>query len=87
MPFYYPENLKASAHLWLWGLRDFVIIAIAALVSAICLVQFKLILPAALTLGYAFLTIRMEDTTIIDFICHAVRYFITGQQIYHWREP
>lgn len=24
----YPQNLKAKPHLWLWGMRDFVILAI-----------------------------------------------------------
>ena len=27
----YPQNLKATANLWLWGLRDFVILGVAAL--------------------------------------------------------
>ena len=26
----YPQNLKATANLWLWGLRDFCILGIAA---------------------------------------------------------
>ena len=29
----YPQNLKATANLWLWGLRDFCILGIAALLS------------------------------------------------------
>ena len=29
----YPQNLKATANMWLWGLRDFAIIGIAALLS------------------------------------------------------
>ena len=32
----YPQNLKATANLWLWGLRDFCILGIAAL----CLTAF-----------------------------------------------
>ena len=42
-------------------------------------------LPAALTLGYGFLTIRLDDATIVDFIHYAVRYFLTTQQYYEWR--
>ena len=30
----YPQNLKARANLWLWSLRDFVILCAAVLVSA-----------------------------------------------------
>lgn len=35
----YPQNLKAKPHLWLWGMRDFVILAIAALLSVVLLVH------------------------------------------------
>ena len=31
----YPQNLKASANLWLWSLRDFLILSIAILISAV----------------------------------------------------
>lgn len=33
----YPQNLKATANLWLWGLRDFAILGIAALLSIVCM--------------------------------------------------
>ena len=29
----YPQNLKATANLWLWSLRDFAILCVALLVS------------------------------------------------------
>ena len=32
----------------------------------------------------AFLSIRMEDTSILDFLRYAARYFILGQQTYAW---
>ena len=35
----YPQNLKATANLWLWGLRDFAILCIATLLSVLALVQ------------------------------------------------
>ena len=35
----YPQNLKATANLWLWSLRDFAILCIAVLLSALALVQ------------------------------------------------
>ncbi len=31
----YPQNLKATANLWLWGLRDFTLPCILALLSAV----------------------------------------------------
>ena len=33
----YPQNLKATANLWLWGLRDFCILGVAALLSIVVL--------------------------------------------------
>ena len=80
----YPQNLKATANLWLWGLRDFCILGIAALLSIVALVQLRIVIPAA-TLCYGFLTIRLDDTTILDFMKYAVRYFISTQQYYEWR--
>ena len=69
----YPQNLKATANLWLWSMRDFVILAIAVLLSAVILVQLKTVMLAAVTLCYGFLTIRMDDTTVLDFMRYAVR--------------
>ena len=54
----YPQNLRAKANLWLWSLRDFLII---------------------------FLSIRLDDTTIIDYLRYAVKFFISTQQHFEWR--
>ena len=81
----YPQNLKATANLWLWGLRDFCIIGIAALLSVVLLVHLKIFIPAAATLVYGFLTIRMDDTTVMDYMKYAVKFLVTTQQYYEWR--
>lgn len=81
----YPQNLKATANLWLWSLKDFAILSIAALMSVLIVSVSKFILPLALTLGYGFLTIRTDDTTVLDYIKYAVRYFISTQQHFEWR--
>ena len=81
----YPQNLKAKPHLWLWGLRDFVILALCVLLSLVLLVHSGLLLPLALTLSFAFMTIRMEDTTVMDYLGYATRHFITSQKLYEWR--
>ena len=81
----YPQNLKATANLWLWGLRDFTILCIAALLSVLSLTQLGFILPAAVTLCFGFLTIRLDDTTVLDFIQYAARYFLSTQQYYEWK--
>lgn len=81
----YPQNLKATANLWLWSLKNFCILGISALLSIVMLVQLKFFIPAAVTLCFGFLTIRMDDTTVLDFMKYAVRYFISTQQEYKWR--
>ena len=81
----YPQNLRATANLWLWGMKDFIVLGICALLSIVAMVQFGWIIPGALTLSFGVLTIRKDDFTILDFIKNAVRYFITGQQYYEWR--
>lgn len=81
----YPQNLKAKANLWLWGLRDFVILSIAVLISVILLVQSGMLLPAAFSMCFAVLTIRMDDSTVLDYLGYAIRYFITTQQSFEWR--
>ena len=81
----YPQNLKAKANLWLWGMRDFSILAVSALLSVVILVQLRFLIPAVVTLCFGFLSIRMDDTTVLDFMRYAVRYFISTQQYFEWR--
>ena len=83
----YPQNLKATANLWLWSLRDFVILSIAVLISAAIFINSGILLPAALSLCFGFLTIRKDDITVVDFLGYAARFFLTGQQYYEWRMP
>lgn len=83
----YPENLKAKAMLWLWELRDVAIIGIALLLSAFTLAQgggFALLIAAVL---YAFLTIRVEENSILDFLRFAAAFLLLQQQYYEWSEP
>lgn len=81
----YPDNLKSKATLWLWQLRDIGIIGVSALISILALTQIRFIPPIVITAVYAFLTIRFEDTSILDFIRYACAFFIGKQQTYEWR--
>ena len=80
----YPQNLKARANLWLWSLRDFLILCAAVLISAVIVLNTGVMLPAAASLSYGFLTIRKDEMAVADFIRYGVRYFLTGQQYYEW---
>lgn len=81
----YPENLKAAPTLFLWRLKDLAAIGIGALISVLALSQIGLTIPIVITLAYAFLAIRFEDTSIMDFLKYAVRYFFVEQQEFRWR--
>lgn len=81
----YPDNLKAAPTLFLWRLKDLAVIGIGALISIFAMVQMGFSIPLAVTLAYAFLAIRFDDTSILDFIKYAVRYFFVEQQEFRWR--
>ena len=76
----YPDNLSAKATLWLWELRDIGIIGVGLLLSVLALTQTGIALPLVLTAVFAFLTIRHEGTSILDFIRYAAAFLITKQQ-------
>ena len=80
----YPQNLKATANLWLWSLRDFAITCVALLISVLALTQLHLILPFALTVAYAFLSIRLEEITVLDYVRYAGNFLLLIQQEYSW---
>jgi len=81
----YPDHLRAKATLCLWQLRDIGIIGVALLISVLAISQLGFVPPIVLTAVYAFLTIRFEDTSILDFLRYACAFFIIKQQFYEWR--
>ena len=82
----YPQNLRASARLWLWSLKDFTIMIVAALISVLILTNTGFFVPAAAVCLFGFISIRLEDTTVLDFLRYAVKFFITTQQYFEWRQ-
>ena len=74
----YPQNLKAKANLWLWGLRDFTILCVAILLSAVVLVHSGILLPAAVSLCFGFLTIRAADDYGLPALCRPLFSYHTA---------
>ena len=33
---------------------------------------------------FAFLSLRVDETAIMDYIFNAVKFFVTSQQIFYW---
>ncbi len=83
--FIYPENLRAKAKLWLWELKDIVVIGVGFLLSVLALAQGLGMLLLVLTVLYAFLSIRMEGASILDFLRCAVCFLFLHQQYYEWK--
>ncbi len=81
----YPSNLKATARMWLWNIKDFAIICLMTIISVVTITQIWTFAPFAITLVFAFLSIRMDETTVMDYIFHAFAFFLTAQQIYFWK--
>ena len=81
----YPENLRAAPTLFLWRLKDLAVIGIGALISVFAMAQIGFTVPLVITLAYAFLAIRFEDTSILDFLKYAVKYFFVEQEEFRWK--
>lgn len=82
----YPENLKAKAMLWLWPLRDVAIIGTGFILSVLALAQSGFLPPLVAIFLFAFLSIRVEDASILDFLRYAVNFLFLKQQYYEWGE-
>ncbi len=83
--FIYPDNLTAKPMLWLWELKDLAVVGVGLLLSVLALASSGFLLPLVLTVLYAFLSIRMEDASILDFLRNAVCFLFLHQQYYEWR--
>ncbi len=82
----YPDNLKGKSTMFLWTLRDMLIVIIGAVCSAACLAVLDVLLPAVGVGVYAFLTLRIDnELNIADYIRFAFRFFVTTQQLFYWR--
>ncbi len=84
--FIYPDNLRAKPKLWLWELKDIAVIGVGFLLSVLALVQGLGMFLLVLTGLYAFLSIRMEGASILDFMRCAICFLFLHQQYYQWEE-
>lgn len=71
--------------MWLWELKDLAVIGISVLLSIVILTQTKLMLPLVVSALYAFLSMRFDGTSILDFIKYAATFFFLKPQFYEWR--
>ena len=71
--------------MWLWELKDLAVIGISLLLSLLALTQAKLMLPLVASALYAFLSMRFDGISILDFIRYAATFFFLMPQFYEWR--
>ena len=71
--------------LWLWELKDVGVIGVGLLLSVLALTQTGIFIPLVLTAVYAFLSIRVESASILDFLRYAFAFLLWKQQYYEWR--
>ena len=82
----YPQNMRTEAKLWFWSLKDVIILAIALTLSVVSWAKLNFIVPAAMTLVYGFISMRIDETSVLDYIRRAARYLLTTQQYFIWEE-
>ena len=68
----YPDNLKSAPMLF-------------AIIAVVALAETGFTIPLVITIAYAFLAIRFDDTSILDFLRYAINYFFIEQQEYRWQ--
>ena len=78
--------MRTEAKLWFWGLRDIMILAVALTISVVSWAKLNFIIPAALTLIYGFLSMRLDECSVLGYIKRAASFFLTTQQYYEWGE-
>ena len=62
------------------------VIGICLVLSVRALVELRLVPPLVATVLYAFLSIRLEDSSILDFLRYAMCFLFIKQQYYEWEE-
>ena len=71
--------------LFLWRLKDLAKLGAGAIIAVVALAETGFTIPLIITIAYGFLAIRLDDTSILDFIRYAVNYFFIEQQEYRWQ--
>ena len=81
----YPTNLKSKPMLGLWTLKDVSLIGICTLISLLFLTQLGILIPLVITVIYAILSLKVENTSVLEFIIFACNFCFMQQQTYYWK--
>jgi len=86
MTYIYPDNLSAKPVLWFWELQDMTVIGIAGIFAAAALTVLGSLFPLVITALYAFLSMRLADSSIKEYLLKSSAFFIWGQQYFEWKD-
>ena len=84
MTYIYPDNLSAKPVVWFWELPDMAVIGIAGILSAAGFAVLSILFPLVLTALYAFLSMKVTETSVKEYLCKSFLFFVSGQQYYEW---
>lgn len=80
MMYLYPRNLKAKPLIWLWRIQDVCVLAFSVILSLVALLNLGWLIPLTGSIAFGVLTMRIEDTSISDYILHACIFFLSQQE-------
>ncbi len=81
----YPKDLKVSAIMFLWRLRDAAILVLLTVTAVILFGLAKTIVPLVGAAVFGVLTIDIGGIRIYDYLKLCMQFF-GGQRIFFWRK-
>ena len=72
--------MSAKATLWLWQLKDLAVSGALLLLGFIFMAQLHFAPLLVIGAAYAFLSIRFEDSSILDYLKNACQFCFCQQQ-------
>lgn len=81
----YPKDLKVSAIMFLWRLRDAAILVLLTVTAVILFGLAKTIVPLVGAAVFGVLTIDIGGIRIYDYLKLCTQFF-GGQRIFFWRK-
>jgi len=83
--YYYPQNLKAKTTIFYWSARDILILIAIMVAGAILFAAFRSVILIAAGVVYGLLSLRLSDTTVLDFIENALNFLILSPQYFEYQ--
>ena len=79
MEYIYPENLKVTATVWLWAIKDLVILMVLAMIALPILIHLHSTLGVVVAVVFGTVTARLGSRSIGDYLMIVVKYLTLTQ--------